>query len=434
MNHNTLRTVSRSLFTTSLALALLAGCGDGTTPDDPGLPFESARSVRARITTPTVSADDRAALVRGHTTFAVDAYRELARSPGNLIYSPHSVQLALAMAWAGARTNTEAQMATALRFQLPQARQHAAFNALDQEIAAHAARPVESGESLKLRVVNALWGQRGHGFLPSYLDTLAENYGAGVNLVDFERDAEGERARINAAVSEQTERRIPQLLPAGTVSAATRLVLTNAVYFKASWAEAFNPEYTAPSAFHLADGTTASARYMGRTGDYAYVAGEGYEAVELPYAGGQTSMVMILPAAGTFADFERALTAERLQRITAGLQMRSVGLTIPTFSFQSSTGLKQLLQSMGMNDAFADSADFSGIDGTRELRVSDVIHQGFIAVNERGTEAAAATAVTFVGTAYMEPATFTANRPFLFVIRDRPTGATLFMGRVVDPR
>lgn len=433
MNHNTLHTVSRSLFTTSLALALLAGCGDGATPDAP-LPFESARSARARISTPAVSADDRAALVRGHTAFAVDAYRELARTPGNLIYSPHSVQLALAMAWAGARGSTESQMATALRFQLPQARQHAAFNALDQELTARAARPVESGDALQLRVVNALWGQRGHSFLPAYLDTLAESYGAGVNLVDFVRDAEGERGRINAAVSAQTSGRIPTLLPEGSVNAATRLVLTNAVYFKASWAEHFNPEYTAPSAFHRADGTTTTARYMGRTGDYAYAAGEGYEAVELPYAGGQTSMVMILPAAGTFADFERALTAERLQGILAGLQMRSVGLTIPTFSFLSSTSLKQLLQSMGMNDAFADGADFSGIDGTRELRVSDVIHQGFIGVNERGTEAAAATAVTFVGTAYMEPATFAATRPFLFVIRDRPTGATLFMGRVVDPR
>lgn len=433
MNHNTLRSSSRALITSGLALALLAGCGDGSTPIDANNAFEVARSSHARITAPTVSAEDRAALVRGHTTFSVDAYRELAKTDGNIIYSPHSVQLALAMAWAGARNATEAQMASALRFQLPQARQHAAFNALDQDLAARAARPVESGQSFTLRVVNALWGQRGFSFLPSYLDTLAESYGAGVNLVDFIRDAEASRARINAAVSEQTERRIPELIPTGAVNSDTRLVLTNAVYFKASWADHFEASATAPAAFHRADGSAPSVPFMNRSGEYAYAEGADYQAVELPYAGGQTSMVLILPSAGTFAAFERGLTADRLQGIVEGLHGRSVQLTVPTFSFRTSTSLKQLLQTMGMSDAFSGGADFSGIDGARDLLVSDVIHQGFIAVNEQGTEAAAATAVVFVGTAHTEPATFRADRPFLFVIRDRPTGATLFMGRVVNP-
>lgn len=433
MNHNTLRSSSRALLTSGLALALLAGCGDGSVPVDGNGAFEVARSSRARIATPSVSAEDRAALVRGHTTFSVDAYSELAKTDGNIIYSPHSVQLALAMAWAGARNATEAQMAAALRFQLPQARQHAAFSALDQDLAARAARPVESGQAFTLRVVNALWGQRGFSFLPSYLDTLAESYGAGVNLVDFIRDAEGSRARINAAVSEQTERRIPELIPAGAVNSDTRLVLTNAVYFKASWADHFERSATAPAAFHRTDGSSPSVPFMNRSGEYAYGEGADYQAVELPYAGGQTSMVLILPSAGNFATFERALTADRLQGIVEGLRGRSVQLTVPTFSFRTSTSLKQLLQTMGMSDAFSGGADFSGIDGARDLLVSDVIHQGFIAVNEQGTEAAAATAVIFAGSAYMEPATFRADRPFIFVIRDRPTGATLFMGRVVNP-
>ncbi len=430
MNHNTLRTSGLTLLATSLSL--LVGCGD-VTPADPNGAFEVARSSHARITTPSISTEDRAAMLRGHSAFAVDAYRELARTPGNLIYSPHSVQLALAMAWAGARTTTESQMASALRFQLPQSRQHAAFNALDQELAARAARPVESGQRFTLRVVNALWGQRGHGFLPAYLDTLADNYGAGVNLVDFLGDANGSRLRINAAVSEATERRIPELLGPGTVTPDTRLVLTNAVYFKASWADHFERSQTAPAAFHRADGSTLDAPFMARTGGYNYASGDGWQAVELPYAGDRTSMVLVMPAEGTFDAFERGLTSERLASIVGALSSREVQLTIPTFSFRTSTSLKQLLQTMGMNDAFADAADFSGIDGSRDLQVGDVIHQGFIAVNEEGTEAAAATAVVFVGSAYREPVAFRADRPFVFMIRDRESGATLFMGRVVDP-
>ena len=225
MNTNTPR------FHRSFALALcasvlgLAACGDGTTPATPA-PGDEVRSTHARITAPAVPAADRASLVAGNTRFAADVYRALAAEPGNVIYSPHSISIALGMTWAGARNNTERQMAQTLRFGMSQAQTHAAFNALDQELAHRAERaPEGGGRPFRLRVVNKLWGQRGYTFQPTFLDTLAENYGAGLNVLNFMGDPEGSRGRINAWVSEQTEGKIPMLLGQGSIVPSTTLVL-----------------------------------------------------------------------------------------------------------------------------------------------------------------------------------------------------------------
>jgi len=432
MNHHTL--ITKFVGAASL-LTLFAGCGDV----EPGSPtpgaFEQARSSRARITSPTVSDADRTSFANGQRRFALDAYRVLAAGEGNLIYSPHSIQSALSMTWAGARGATESQMAAALRFSLPQPRHHAAFNALDQELTARAARPVEgSGRRFRLRVANALFGQRGYSFLPPFLDALAENYGAGMNLLDIAADPNAARGRINAWVSDQTERRIPELLREGSVTSSTTLVLTNAVYFNASWDTPFEAAQTRPADWHPLTGAARPVPMMNRSADIPYAEGDGWQAVELPYTGGDVSMLLMLPAAGRFADFERALTAERLDAVVAGLGSRMVQLTVPTFSFRRHTSLKDLLRGMGMTDAFQGGvADLSGMDGSRTLFVQDVVHEGFIGVNEQGTEAAAATAVLVGPTSAPQPATFRADRPFVFAIRDRASGALLFAGRVVAP-
>jgi len=433
---NTQHTPITHLVGASLLLGLVAGCGDvEPTPSSPQGAFEQARSTHARITTPAVPDADRTAFANGQRRFALDAYRVLAADSGNVVYSPHSVQEALSMTWAGARGATESQMAAALRFGLPQARHHAAFNAFDQELAARAARPVEgAGRRFTLRVTNALFGQRGYTFLPSFLDALAENYGAGVNLLDIAANPDAARGRINAWVSEQTERRIPELLGPGTVTPSTTLVLTNAVYFNASWETPFEASQTRPAPWNAPGAAPRNVPMMNRSAELSYAEGDGWQAVELPYAGGDVAMLLMLPADGRLAEFERGLSAERLDAITAGLGSRQVQLTVPTFTFRQHTSLKALLQGMGMSDAFQGGvADLSGMDGTRSLFVQDVVHEGFIGVDERGTEAAAATAVLIGRTSVPQPATFRADRPFVFAIRDRASGALLFVGRVASP-
>lgn len=430
--HHSHTTMVPSLLASTLLLGLAAGCG-GVEPSPDGA-FEESRSSRARITTPAVSDADRAAFAQGQLRFAVDAYRVMAAEPGNFVYSPHSIQSALAMAWAGARGSTEAQMATALRFGLPQDRLHAAFNALDQGLAARAARPAESGRRFQLRVSNALFGQEGFEILPGYLDTLAESYGAGVKRLDIVADPEAARQRINAWVGEQTERRIPELLGRGSINGLTRLVLTNAVYFNASWDQPFAAAATAPAPWRAPDAAPRMVPMMNRADSLSYAEGDGWQAVEIPYVGGEVAMLLMLPAEGRMAEFERGLTPERVEEITRGLGTRMVQLTVPTFRFRKNTSLKALLRGLGMNDAFEPgAADFAGINGRRDLYVQDVVHEGFIGVDERGTEAAAATAVTFGTTSAPQPATFRADRPFAFAIRDRVSGSLLFLGRVAAP-
>jgi len=418
------------------ALFAAVGCGDNALVppnNDPGV--EQARSSLARDTSPSVSDADRTAFANGQRTFALDAYRILAAGPGNVVYSPHSVQAALAMTSAGARGTTVAQMQSALRFGLPQDRLHAAFNALDRDLAARAAVPVAegAGQRFRLRSANALWGQRGYTFLAPFLDTLALHYGAGVNLVDFMGDADGSRVRINRWVSDQTETRIPNLLPQGSVTPLTRLVLTNAVYFNASWQSPFEASRTRPATFTGLDNATREVPMMNTSLQTRYAEVDGVRAVELPYVGEEVSMLLVLPPAGRFAEVEQDFTVARFDALVAGLQTHMVDLRIPTFSFRTQTSLKTLLQSLGMVDAFAATADLSGINGGRDLYVQDVVHEGFIAVNEQGTEAAAATAVLVGTTSVPQPATFHAERPFLFAIRDNPTGTLLFLGRVAAP-
>lgn len=421
-----------------LLLAAAAACGAGG-PVDPGLPAnaEVARSALERDANPDVPAEDLAELVVGQTAFSFDLYHQLAADPGNLVFSPHSVSVALAMTWAGAAGDTATQLADALHFTLPPVAQHAAFNALDLALATRGEGAAgKDGEPFRLRVVNAAWAERQYTFLPSFLDTLALNYGAGIYLLDFLQAAEEARLTINGWVAEQTEERIPDLLPEGSVNADTRLVLTNAVYFNAAWETQFDPEVTVDAPFYRLEGGPVDVPTMALTESFRYAATDDWTAVELPYDGGEVAMLLATTTGeAAFAAFEAGLSSTWLATVDAALTPTEVELRLPRFEYRQGASLVEPLMALGVTDAFDPSlADLSGMDGTRALSVGGVIHEAFIALDETGTEAAAATAVIIGATSVPPPPVPVAfDRPFVYLIRDVPTGAILFVGRVVDP-
>jgi serpin B len=413
-----------------LLLPLIA-CGQPTVP----AVGEVLKSDKERITSPDVSTGEKALLVEGNSAFAFELYQALKGKEGNLFYSPYSISLALAMTYAGARGETAQQMADALHLTLRQDRLHPAFNWLDAELASRgegAAGKDEKG--FRLNIVNAIWGQKDYEFLINFLDILAENYGAGLRILDFITEPEKCRVTINDWVSNQTEGRIEDLIPQGAIDELTRLVLTNAIYFNAAWKYPFNGNITSDAPFYLLDGGQVTVPMMQQTKPFGYAEGEGYQAVQLPYDGNQLSMVILLPASGNFAAFEQGLQAQQVSDIMNDLRYPEVSLTMPKFEFESEFSLKDTLTEMGMPIAFSGAADFSGMTGNRELSIGDVIHKAFVSVDEAGTEAAAATAVILPSSGPPEPpAEVTIDRPFIFLIRDIKTGAIIFVGRVLNP-
>jgi len=393
------------------------------------------KSDKERITFPSVLADEKALLVEGNSAFALALYQALKGQEGNLFYSPYSISLALAMTYAGARGETAEQMADTLHFFLEQERLHPAFNWLDAELASRGeGAQGKDGGAFRLNIANAIWGQKDYEFLSAFLDVLAENYGAGLRILDFITETEASRLAINQWVSNQTEGRIKDLIPEGAISELTRLVLTNAIYFNAAWAYPFTKGLTADGAFYLLNGGQVTVPMMKQTESFGYTEGEGYEAVEMLYDGGELSMVILLPASGNFRVFEEGLGAQQVADIVSDLQPIEVALTMPKFEFESEFKLKDTLSAMGMPIAFSEFADFSGMTGNRDLCISKVIHKAFVAVDEAGTEAAAATAVIMDGCAVPDqPVEVTVDRPFIFLIRDIETGAILFIGRVLNP-
>ena len=392
-------------------------------------------SDKERVTSPDPASNEQASLVEGNSAFAFDLYQALKVKDGNLFYSPYSISLALAMTYAGARGETAEQMAETLQFMLDQDSLHPAFNWLDAELAGRGeGAQGKDGEGFRLNIVNAIWGQKDYSFLPSFLDVLAENYGAGLRILDFINETEKSRVTINDWVSDQTEGRIKDLIPQGAIDALTRLVLTNAIYFNAAWAYPFDEKATVNGPFYLLDGGQVSVPMMKQTESFGYTDGEGYQAVELTYDGDELSMVILLPEDGQFQAFEDQLQSQEVGDIISSLQPAQVALTMPKFEFDSEFSLKDTLTEMGMPIAFSGEADFSGMTGGRDLCISQVIHKAFVSVDEAGTEAAAATAVIMRLTAIPEPPVpVTIDRPFIFLIRDIETGAILFVGRVLNP-
>ncbi|NLE75239.1 MAG: serpin family protein [Chloroflexi bacterium] len=420
-----------------LLLAVLALCGCSALPNGPAHAAEVAQSANPRQAAPELPPAEIQTLAETNGSFAFALYGALRERKGNLFASPYSISQALAMTYAGARGQTAQQMADALRLILAPERLHPAWNSLDQTLTNRNRwkDAVADGPRFMLHIVNALWGQADYEFRPEYLDLLAEHYGAGMRLLDFSADPAGARETINRWVGEQTQGKISDLLPSGTIDPLTRLVLTNAIYFDAAWQYPFLAEATQDGPFTHLDGSTVQARMMRQSKRLPYAEGPTFQAVELPYVGGELSMVVVLPAPGQFQPFEESLDWAQWQEIAQALDERDVELTLPKWDFDSQFNLSAALQRLGMTDAFnVDAADFSGMDGTDRLYIKEVIHKAAVTVDEAGTVAAAATAVILVQKAMpLEPVTFTADRPFVFLIRDRGTGSILFLGRVLDP-
>jgi len=292
----------------------------------------------------------------------------------------------------------------------------------------------KDGDGFRLNIVNAIWGQEGYNFLSGFLDLLAENYGAGLRILDFANAPEESRITINNWVSDQTEGRIEDLISQGLIDALTRLVLTNAIYFNAAWQHPFSEDMTEDGPFYLLDGGEVMVPMMRQAESFGYAEGDGYQAVELPYDGRELSMVLLLPEAGQFEAFEGSLDAQRVGAILKDLEFRRVTLTMPKFEFESDFSLGETLIALGMPVAFSGGADFSGMTGNRDLFIGDVIHKAFVSVDEAGTEAAAATAVVMpTAGPPEEPVEVTVDRPFVFLIHDIETGTILFVGRIVAP-
>ena len=396
---------------------------------------QELKSDKHHETSPDVSYSDMETLANGNNKFALELYRQLsAGDDGNLFFSPYSLSVALAMTYAGAEGATKEQMAETLNFILDEEDLHAAFNKLAIELARRGeGNKSENEEGFKLNVINAIWGQVEYAFLDEYLDTLAVNYDAGLRLLDFASDPEACRQTINDWVSRQTEGKIEDLIKEGIISEMTRLVLTNAIYFNAAWEFPFDEDNTTDGTFYLEDGSTVTVAMMHQTEDLNYAAGDGYQAVELKYDGNELSMLIILPDDGNFEQFQASFNAEKLGAIIDEMRTADVSLTMPKFEYESQFSVKDALQAMRMTDAFGMAADFSGMDGTFDLYIEDVVHKAFVYVDEAGTEAAAASAVIMNLKAIMEQAEVTLDHSFIYLIRDIETNTILFVGSVVNP-
>jgi serpin B len=396
-------------------------------------PVPADDAPKSKPADPAKAKEDRPALVEGNTQFACDLYAQLRQAEGNVAYSPYSVSTALAMTRAGARGKTAEEMDKVLHFTLPQERLHPAAGALVRDLSA---APKDKKPNYRLNISNALWGQKNYGFLAEFLDLTRTDYGAGLGEVDFVNAREEARKIINAAVAKQTNDKIKELLKEGHLTPATRLVLTNAIYFKAEWESKFAPQVTRERPFQAAADKKVNVPTMAQTSKFSYLETDAFQLVELPYAGKDLSMLVLLPTkADGLPELEKDLTAEKLAEWQGKMKEAMVTIFLPKFKVTGSFEMKEVLTRMGMERAFdSNRADFSGINGGRDLFIQNVIHQTFVDVNEEGTEAAGATAVVIgAGGGPPKAVTFRADHPFVFLVRDNRSGSVLFVGRVADP-
>jgi len=369
-------------------------------------------------------------IVAGNNQFAWELYRKIQLEPGNngknIFLSPYSISTALAMTYAGSRGNTAEQMARVLHFTIPQTEFSPAYAAVN-------ARIVKTGsKTYQLNIANALWGQKSYHFEADFLDLIRKNYEGGFQTVDY-HDPVSALKTINQWVERQTNSKIKDLLHLEDVDCLTRLVLTNAIYFKGDWEQPFNPKQTQTAPFTVTPGQVVNIPMMRQKGKFSYCRVTGAQILELPYAGKDLAMLVILPD-GDINSLEAGLTAARIREWRSQLETQKVEVSLPKFKFMTRYYLDQALPELGMGDAFLETeADFSGITGRKNLYIKHVIHQAMIDVNEQGSEAAAATAVVMDAKSLSFNPIFQADHPFMFAILHQATGSLLFMGRVTDP-
>jgi len=401
--------------------------------------YALAPSDTLRNTAPAVAASDITQLANDLNAFNFSVYDQIRNDDGNLFYSPYSLFSALMMVWAGSSGQTRTQMKTVLNLSLDDSLIHPAANALELAVT----QPVstsgfKTGDSFTCRVDNTLWGQPGYPFLQSYLDVMAEHYGARLGLLDFAGGVEPARKTINDWIEKNTAGRIKDLIAPNALNPLTKLILTNAVYFKASWQNPFKTLQTMNKPFTLLDSSTVMVPMMTQTEYFSYGKFGTFQTVVLPYVGGKTSMVILVPDKGSFSAFDASLDANLFSQIGSSptLTSQKVQLTMPRFTVEWFRDYVALLKQMGMTDAFdPGTADFSGIDGTQNLYIDKVFQKAWAAVDEAGTEAAAATyiAMPFSMPPPSQPVVLDIDRPFIFAIQDTGTKAILFMGRVLSP-
>lgn len=423
------------------SLILLSACSGIVEPTKTS-PTENndsySKSNLARVTAPDISIDSIQQLADDNTSFALLFYDQVRADEGNIIFSPISLSLALAMTLAGAETTTEQAMLNALQFSLPESNLYPAFNALLLAINQSEQENLESNQdsNFQLNIANSIWAQSGYNYQQVFLDILAENFGAGVYNVDYKQAPEAAREAINQWVEEETQQKIKELIPSGAINDLTRLVLANAIYFKGAWRYQFDASDTAEAPFYLLNGSKTNVDMMKMGSErLLYNHGQNFKAVSLPYMSPDFAMTIVMPELDSFNEFESRLTPEILNTIISNMYSEQVELEMPKFDFETTINAKTALKNLGMEEAFiAETADFSGITEDEDLFITDVLHKATITVDEEGTEAAAATAV-IVGLKSMppEPISLKIDQPFMFFIQHQPTGSILFMGRVTQP-
>jgi serpin B len=409
----------------ALILVCILACGCTTT----SLPTEEEQPSPA----------DTEVVVEANNRFACDLYQRLSdeeRNEGeNIFFSPYSISTALALTYEGAAGETADEIRAVFYFPENRSALREGSKALIDD--------VNRGDSAyTLRTANALWAEKTHPFLPGYISVAEDYYGAEVENLDFINAPDASRQTINRWVEDQTEDLIRDLIPEGAINSLTRLVITNAVYFKGTWVLQFDENLTSKSAFTTARGETVTVQMMQRTDEearYPYAETDDLQILKMPYEHGGTkslSMLVLLPETNDIRAAEEALGTPELSEAIAGMEEERVMVYFPKFTLECDYLLTDTLPAMGMPTAFGSSADFSGLDGTPELFITDVIHKAFIEVNEEGTEAAAATAVVLgKGVAIEEDPVpvFRADHPFVFMIIDDENGNVLFMGRIAEP-
>ncbi len=396
------------------------------------LPHASTTASSAGKTTTTLpkpNVADVDSVVEANNAFALDLYRMMKTGGGNIFFSPWSISTALTMTYEGARGETADEMRTVLHLPEDIYSVRGSYKAIQAEIN-------REGKSYELNTANAIWPQKDFQFLPEYVEAIREYYGGEVTPLDYRAKTEESRVTINTWVEEKTREKIKDLIPKGVLGADTRLVLTNAIYFKGKWLGEFDKNLTRQADFTTGSGGKVKVDMMvkpeGET-RHNYYESSSLQMIELPYKDDELSMLVILPTTD-MDDVEDSLSAENLRDWKGGLRLESVIIHLPKFKLEEKYFMAGTLQALGMRSAFQ-AADFSGMDGKRDLAISEVIHQSYVKVDEEGTEAAAATAVVMKVTAVMptQPKVFNADHPFIFIIQDKKTANILFMGKVDNP-
>jgi serpin B len=412
------------------SLAALTACSSSGGTSSPA----SSALLRLDAARATVGQADLSAASGSVNAFGIDVFHSVADGDeGNVMISPTSLATVLVMLMPGAKGQTEAQMAKVLHTTMPADRFADALGALDSATVQR-----ELTDKADLQQYDTVWIQKGYGIQQPYLKALATAFDAGVRETDF-TSPDSARQTIDKTVEDQTNGLIKDLFGPGSMTADTRLALTDALYLKAKWADTFAKSKTADKPFHLVNGTTSTVPMMANTHSFAYAQGNGWQYTELPYEQGHLAMGILLPAAGSFDAFRKALTADQLASITGSATPTTVDLELPKFTFDTSQQLGTPLKALGMTSLFDPaSADLSGIPAQSEpLHVGLVVQKSHVAVDEDGTTAAAASGATVVAGAAEEPTEPTemhVDRPFLVMIKDTVTGQILFLGQVTDPR